>query len=129
MFKPPVHQFEPGNSYGKGRPRGARNKLANSVFQDILQFWNDPTPDGKTTKGKAALLAMWRERPHEFVKVVATLMPREFLVESVVTELGDDELNNMISLLREQHQRAIQEAATPALTAPKGEARESIDVH
>jgi hypothetical protein len=121
MFKPP-HRFEAHNSFGKGRPRGARNKLANSVFADIVEFWETPTADGKTTRGKAALLAMWRERPHEFVKAVLSILPREFLVESIVTELGDDELNNMIALFREQQRVAQQEL--PALAAPK-----AIDVH
>jgi hypothetical protein len=55
MFK----RFEPGNSYAKlgGRPRGARNKLASSVFRDVLQFWNEPVKEGSTlTKGNAAML-------------------------------------------------------------------------
>ena len=101
-------KFEPGNKLSTGRARGSRNRLANFVFQDVLQFWTDPTADGKTTKGKAALLTMWRERPHEFVKAVFAIMPKEFLFESVVTELADDELDRMIEIFREQ-QRLAQE--------------------
>jgi hypothetical protein len=108
-------KFESGNHFSSGRPKGARNKLANSVFQDVLQFWNEPTADGKTTKGKAALLTMWRERPHEFVKSIFAIMPREFWVESIVTELADDELDRMIELFREQQRIAREESALPAL--------------
>jgi len=45
---------------------------------------------------------MWRTRPHVFVKVVAGMMPREFLFDHVVTELGDDELDTLILRMREQ---------------------------
>jgi hypothetical protein len=69
----------------------------------MLEFWNEPAKDGSAvTKGKAAMLTMWRERPHEFVKFVGSVMPKEFLFENVVTELADDELDHMIEMLRER---------------------------
>src|SRR5262249_30537374 len=75
-------KFEPGNRLG-GRPRGARNRLANRVFEDVLEFWNEPAKEGSpVTKGKAAMLTMWRERRHEFVKFVGSVMPKEFLFEN-----------------------------------------------
>ena len=97
-------KFGPGNTIGKtGRPRGARNRLANKVFEDVLEFWNEPSKDGSAVmRGRAALLAMWRERPHEFVKFVGSVMPREFLFENVASELGDEELDRMIEMLRER---------------------------
>jgi 2,4-dienoyl-CoA reductase-like NADH-dependent reductase (Old Yellow Enzyme family) len=51
---------------------------------------------------------MWRERPGEFVKAVFGIMPKEFVFESIVTELDDEELNRMIEAFREQ-QRLAQE--------------------
>ena len=45
---------------------------------------------------------MWRTRPHDFVRSVFAIMPREFIVENVVTELADDELEQMIQMLRER---------------------------
>jgi len=114
-------KFEPGNSYAKlgGRPRGARNRLANRMFEDLLEFWNEPAKDGRAvTKGKAAMLTMWRERPHEFVKFVGSVMPKEFLFENVVTELADDELDRMIKMLRERALAVREEQAldeTPQL--------------
>jgi hypothetical protein len=41
-------------------------------------------------------------RASGFVKVVASLMPRELLVGSMAADLGDDELDTMITRLREQ---------------------------
>jgi hypothetical protein len=107
-------KFEPGNRYAKlgGRPKGARNRLANRVFEDVLEFWNEPAKDGSAvTKGKAAMLTMWRERPHEFVKFVGSVMPKEFLFENVVTELADEELDRMIEMLRERALAAREERA------------------
>jgi hypothetical protein len=103
-------KFKPGNDFGRaGRPRGSRNRLASCVFEDVLKFWNEPTKDGTTTQGKAALLLMWRERPNEFVKFVGSLMPREFLFENVVTDLADEELERMIEMLRERALAAREE--------------------
>jgi hypothetical protein len=116
-------KFEPGNRLG-GRPRGARNRLANRVFEDMLEFWNEPAKDGSAvTKGKAAMLTMWRERPHEFVKFVGSVMPKEFLFENVVTELADEELDRMIEMLRERalaarQEHALDEAAQLKLSPP-----------
>jgi len=98
-------KFEKGNPYAKmgGRPRGVRNRLAGKVFEDVLEFWNEPAREGSAvTKGKAALLSAWRERPHDFIRSVFAIMPKEFVFENVVTELADDELERMIQMLRER---------------------------
>jgi hypothetical protein len=98
-----LKRFEPGNALGPGRPRGARNKLASNVLKDVLEFWNEPVKEGATlTKGRAALLTAWRERPTELVKAIFGILPREFLFENVVSELDDTELNAMIEAFREQ---------------------------
>jgi hypothetical protein len=100
-------RFEPGNTLGPGRPRGARNKLASHVLKDVLEFWNEPVKEGSTlTKGRAALLTAWRERPTELVKAIFGILPREFLFENVVSELDDTELNAMIEAFREQQRLA-----------------------
>jgi hypothetical protein len=110
-------KFGPENTFGKGRPRGSRNKLAKRFFEDMSEVWDELTPDGKSTRGKAALRLMWRERPSDFCKLYAAVMPREFWVESVATDLSDDELEAMIANLRTQVLEAAQEL--PTLPAPK----------
>jgi hypothetical protein len=95
-------KFELGNRLG-GRPRGARNRLANRVFEDVLEFWNEPVKDGSTvTKGKAAMLTMWRERPHEFVKFVGSVMPKELIFEDATTNMTIEELDAVILEIRRQ---------------------------
>jgi hypothetical protein len=43
---------------------------------------------------------MWREEPAAFAKLCAGIMPKEFWVDSVASELTDDELNQMLESLR-----------------------------
>src|SRR5262249_5303127 len=95
-------KFGPENTFGKGRPRGSRNRLAKRFFEDMSEVWDEPTPDGKSTRGKAALRLMWRERPGDFAKLYAAVMPREFWIDSVAGELSDDEIDRAIEILREQ---------------------------
>jgi hypothetical protein len=109
-------KFEPGNALGKGRPRGARNKLASRVLQDLLEVWDEAIIEGKAvTRGKAALRTMSRERPSDFAKLYAGIMPREFWVESVATELADDELDRMIEMLRERLLTAPEDQPLPRM--------------
>ena len=69
--KPPVeHQFKPGNT---GRPTGARNRLGEKFLEDMLAAWND--------KGISAIERVIIERPQDFLKVVASILPKEIAAE------------------------------------------------
>jgi hypothetical protein len=95
------NQFKPGHSIKGGRPRGSRNKLAQRVFDDIFRHWNEPA-GGELCKGQAALELLYRERPGEYLRLTASVLPKEFVFENAVTELDDDELDRMIEMLRER---------------------------
>jgi hypothetical protein len=85
-----------------GRPRGARNKLAQSILRDLLTVWDEPVRDGiELTRGIAALRVMAVEDPSGFCKLFASLMPRELTV-AAVSELGDSELDQMIERLQNE---------------------------
>ena len=59
--------------------------------------------EGSTlTKGRAALLTAWREKPTELVKAIFGILPRELVLDHVASELDDTELNAMIEAFREQ---------------------------
>ena len=81
-------QFKPGQSGNpKGRPQGSRNKLSEEFFRDLCDAWQ--------AFGKPALMTAAWTHPVEFVRVVASLMPKE--LEATVTvvhaeRMSDDEL-------------------------------------
>jgi|SRR5215831_6031530 len=100
--------FLPGNT---GRPKGARSKLTAQVFLDIFSHWTEPVaPGSDLTKGQEALAELHREKPGEYLRLVASTLPKEFLFESTVAELGDDEVDDLILKLR---QRVLATRAAP----------------
>jgi hypothetical protein len=109
------NQFEPGHS---GRPKGSRNKLAQRVFDDIFRHWNEPA-GGELCKGQAALELLYRERPGEYLRLTASVLPKEFVFENAVTELDDDELDRMIEMLRERALSARRDQALELKPQPK----------
>ena len=112
------NQFKPGHNIKGGRPKGSRNKLAQRVFDDIFRHWNEPA-GGELCKGQAALELLYRERPGEYLRLTASVLPKEFVFENAVTELDDDELDHMITMLRERALAARQEQALELETEPK----------
>jgi hypothetical protein len=116
-------KFKADNQYSRGRPKGARNRLAAQVFADALAHWNEPAKEGSAlTKGQAALQMLFRESPRDYVRLYFALMPRELQLDTnIVTELDDVELDRMIEMLRERvrEERLAAEPAPLALTALK----------
>jgi hypothetical protein len=108
--------FEPGNTYSTGRPRGARNRLAHKIIEDLSRIWDEPVlPDKEITRGEAALRVMSKQDPVKFVQVYASLVPREMVLSDPTTaDLSDDEINEMILTLRQQIG-----ASVPVLLADK----------
>ena len=112
------NQFKPGHNIKGGRPKGSRNKLAQRVFDDIFRHWNEPA-GGDLCKGQAALELLYRERPGDYLKLTASILPREFVFENAITELDDDELDRMIEMLRERALAARQDQALELKPQPK----------
>ena len=62
-------RFKPGNPGGPGRPKGSRNVLSENFLAAVLVEFNKSGPD--------ALRRMSAEDPSGFVKVIASLVPKE----------------------------------------------------
>jgi len=87
-------QFTKGMTKLGGRQRGVRNKLSHAFLSDLMEEW--------TEHGKETLRIARVERPVEFAKMVAGLLPREFELEinTTITEISDDELQSMLDDVR-----------------------------
>jgi len=106
-------QFQLGHS--GGRPKGARNRLAAQVFEDILRHWCEPAaPGGNLCKGAEALETLYKEKPGEYLRLTASVLPREFIFESVTSELDDEQIDELLIALR---RRMIEARTAPALLA------------
>jgi len=101
-------QFQLGHS--GGRPKGARNKLAARVFEDVLSHWNEPVSEGANmTKGREALETMYREKPNEYVRNVLSIMPKELQIENITSDMSVEQIDELIGKIREQFLTGKQE--------------------
>jgi hypothetical protein len=108
-------RFEKGHS---GRPSGSRNKLAQRVFSDILKHWEEEAGGG-LCKGQAALELLWREEPGAYLRLTASVLPKEFMFQNAVTELDEEELDRMIEMLREKVLESRREQTLELKAQPK----------
>jgi hypothetical protein len=103
-----------------GRTKGTRNRLAAKVFEDIFAHWCEPAVQGaEACKGQAALELLYRERPGDYLRLTASVLPKEFVFESAVGELDDAQIDELLMALRQRMMEARE--AAPMLPARKDE--------
>lgn len=98
------YKWKPGQSGNpKGRPQNAKQKLSDAFLADMLEAWQ--------AKGKDAIDRVIEERPHEFIKAVGAIVPKDINVKaSAMDELTDDDVASLIGAV----QSAILASPSPA---------------
>jgi hypothetical protein len=79
--------------------------------------WCEPAaPGSKFCKGAEALETLYKEKPGEYLRLTASVLPREFIFENVTSDLDDEQIDELLLALR---QRMIEARTVPALpTSP-----------
>jgi len=107
-------KFQPGNQWshngnGAGRPKGSRTKLCKAMLEDLAADWREG--------GAAAIAIMRIENPSGYCKMMASILPRELVFDSGMSDFDDDALDELLAGL---HQRLLEVREQQALlTAPK----------
>ena len=109
----PKKTFGPGNP---GKPQGARNRLAYRVFEDTLAHWCEPVePGSKLCKGQAALEALHKEKPGEYLRFTGSILPKELSIEKSTAGMTVEDLDETIAEIREiLHARQAQQPSETA---------------
>jgi hypothetical protein len=86
-------QFTTGNP---GRPVGARSRLSEHFLAAVNADWQEHGPE--------ALKKVREERPQDYIRVIASLLPREVMVAQVESfeHLSDDELEREVMQMARQ---------------------------
>jgi hypothetical protein len=74
-------RFVIGGKAGPGRPRGARSKLSELFLEDLRDAWQ--------THGKTALEKCAVEEPAQFLRTIASLIPKQAEVDVGVSVFHD----------------------------------------
>ena len=92
--------FEKGRLKTGGRAKGAKNRLSHAFLTALAEDFEQ--------HGVEALKIARVEKPVEYIRIVAGLMPKELeIMDSRLSDLSDEELDVFIAKLRAQLRGAI----------------------
>ena len=86
-------KFEKGREKTGGRIKGSRNRLSHALVEALCKEFEE--------YGAEAIKLARIERPSEFLKIIASIIPKEFeITDSRLKDLNDDELDYLIELTK-----------------------------
>jgi hypothetical protein len=87
-------QFLPGHAGVGGRPKGSRNKLSEAFIADVCADWQQ--------NGPQVIEACRLNKPEVYLKVVASLLPKQMEIkEGLFDSVTDEQLAAMIAAARD----------------------------
>ena len=115
--------FEKGQPKQGGRAKGVRNRLSHSFLEALAEDFEK--------HGIEAIRITRVERPAEYCKIVAALLPRELdITTSVIHEITDQELESYLEYAqRELEQRSRSLASRTDAAPDRGQTPLLLSVH
>jgi hypothetical protein len=89
--------FEKGmpRAPGAGRARGVKNRLSQAFLQALAEDFEQ--------HGAEAIKICRIEKPNEYLRVIAHLMPKELeITDNRLHDISDDELDRLITIAKRQ---------------------------
>jgi hypothetical protein len=72
-----------------GRPKGSRSKLGEAFLADMYDDWKEHGPE--------VVKKVREEKPAEYLRVVASVLPKELhFSETILDQISDEELDRII---------------------------------
>jgi hypothetical protein len=95
----PFQPFEKGNP---GRKPGSRNRISAKLLQIVFDHSQEPAlPGSAHTKLTASLEVMWKQRPIEYARLVAGLLPKTVdIADPTIADLNLEQTDAMLAQLR-----------------------------
>ena len=85
--------FEKGQAKTGGRAKGSRNRMSNGFIEALAKEFDE--------HGAGAIRIARTKHPLDFLKLIASLVPKEFeITDSRLRDIPDDELDALIELAR-----------------------------
>jgi len=102
-------------TFKPGRPKGARNKLDAFAYEVALahakhKFGDPPPAEYEHTSLWCALDFTLKESPQDYTRQIIAMLPKQVSFESSLHSMEDDEIDNLITQLKE---RALEEKQAP----------------
>ena len=96
-----AHAFKPGWKGGPGRPLGKRNYLTEVALAALGANFAE--------HGEETIEQVRREKPHVYLQVVASLLPKQVQTErvSLFSDISDEELAQIEELLTGLRARTV----------------------
>lgn len=88
---PDTGRFLPGNSGFSGRPKGSRNRLGEQFLSDLQADWEE--------HGAKAIEETRIQKPAEYVKVVASLLPKEMVVTTATDGMTESQMEQALAII------------------------------